>query len=72
MQSEEDYNKQEDIRKKEYDLMHDKLKDFNDYQKYKHLLPPYIHRTYEDYVNEYKKVRTEKDGGSIESKTSDN
>ena len=60
MQSEEEFLKSEANRKEEYNTMHEKLSHFNDYIKYKHILPPFIEKTYEDYKTEYKILNTEK------------
>lgn len=59
MQTEQEFIESERKRKEEYDLMHEKLSKFDDYEKYKHILPPYIEKTYEDYKTEYKIFNTE-------------
>lgn len=67
MQSEKEFLEYEQKRKQEYDNMHNKLSIFDDYEKYKHLLPPYIEKTYEDYKAEYEYYNNEKNKEDVKS-----
>jgi len=60
MQTENEFIEFESKRKEEYEKMHKQLSKFDDYEKYKHILPPFIEKTYEDYKTEYKILNTEK------------
>lgn len=68
MQTENEFIESESKRKAEYDKMHEQLSNFDDYEKYKHILPPYIEKTYEDYKTEYNMVNTENKSNNEESR----
>lgn len=58
LKNESEFNKQQKDRKAKYDKMISHLSKYDDWQKYKFLIPPFVELTYDDYIIEEKHRRT--------------